>query len=321
MVSEPEPTPGPEPGGARRRYGLRAVNRMLGPSLVRSQRRLAAHVVLLYHRVGPHSDPAYPPLPTAELSRHLDVVRSLYEVVPLSELVRRSGLGRSTRGLCAVTFDDGYRDFLEHAYPVLQHHQVPVTHFLVSDCVETGAATWNYRLNRLRPQLGEPPAVSWKEWLGSLTREAREDWLLEQEQRRPRLGEPAMIRATDLGTVDDRLITWGSHSVSHANLDRVSAATADDEVSRSRTTLRDLGAGPINSFAYPNGAHAATARRAVAAVGYDSAFGVGQQAVRGPSDPYRLPRFDVGARPAGELLLELTGALQHARAVRGVARR
>jgi peptidoglycan/xylan/chitin deacetylase (PgdA/CDA1 family) len=320
-VSGPERTSPVVPGGLRHRPGLRAANRVFGPTLVRSQRRRAGHVVLLYHRVGPDLDPAYPQLPAAELSRHLDVVCSLYEVVSLSELVRRSELDRSSRGLCAVTFDDGYRDFLEHAYPVLMRRQVPVTNFLVSDCVETGVATWNYRLNRLRPSLGAAPSMGWKEWLGSLPRQDREDWLLEQEQSRPQTSQPAMIRSSDLDSVDKRLVSWGSHSVSHATLGRVPAVTATDEVARSRATLRDLGAGPVTSFAYPNGSHGPIARQAVAAAGYTSAFAVGQRAVRAPYDPFCIPRFDVGARPADELLLELTGALQHARNLRRAARR
>jgi peptidoglycan/xylan/chitin deacetylase (PgdA/CDA1 family) len=277
-------------------------------------------VVLLYHRVGPEDDPAYQPLSLVEFQRHLDIVTSIYEVVPLDVLVRRSQGGGSLRGLCAVTFDDGYRDFLENAYPVLQRRQVPATHFLVSDCVETGQPTWNYRLNRLLPFL-RPRAGGWKAWLGSLPRTAREEWLVQQEHEHPVSASAAMMRPADLALVDDRLVCWASHSTSHAVLGGASPEVAVDEVERSRSRLRELGAGAVTLFAYPNGSHSATARRAVSAAGYQAAFAVGQRAIGVSGDPFAVGRFDVGGRPADELLLELTGALQGARDVRRAIRR
>jgi peptidoglycan/xylan/chitin deacetylase (PgdA/CDA1 family) len=301
-------------------YTVRLANRLAGPALVRSQRRRGRGVVLLYHRVGPEDDPAYQPLSLVEFHRHLDIVTSMYEVVPLDVLVRRSQAGRSLRGLCSVTFDDGYRDFLENAYPVLERRQVPATHFLVSDCVDTGQPTWNYRLNRLLPFL-RPRAGGWKAWLGSLSRTAREEWLAQLEEQHPISAGAAMIRATDLDLVDDRLVGWGSHSTSHAVLGGVSPEVATDEVERSRSRLRELGAGAMTLFAYPNGSHSATARRAVSAAGYQAAFAVGQRAIVVTDDPFAIGRFDVGGRPADELLLELTGALQGARDVRRAMRR
>jgi peptidoglycan/xylan/chitin deacetylase (PgdA/CDA1 family) len=306
--------------GGGRTHAVRMANRLAGPALVRNQRRREKGVVLLYHRVGPEEDPAYQPLAPVEFHRHLDIVTSMYEVVPLDVLVRRSEVGRSLRGLCSVTFDDGFRDFLENAYPVLERLQVPATHFLVSDCVETGQPTWNYRLNRLLPFLRPRPG-GWKAWLGSLSRTARDEWLSQQEQQHPVSAGVAMMRATDLDRVDDRLVAWASHSASHALLGGASPKVATDEVERSRSRLRELGAGAVTLFAYPNGSHSATARRAVSTAGYQAAFAVGQRAIGVIDDPFAIGRFDVGGRPADELLLELTGALQGARDVRRAMRR
>jgi peptidoglycan/xylan/chitin deacetylase (PgdA/CDA1 family) len=104
-------------------------------------------------------------------------------------------------------------------------------------------------------------------------------------------------------------------------LGRASAAVAAAELGTSRTRLRDLGAGSVDYFAYPNGSFGVTARRAAAGAGYAAAFAVGQAAAGTSADPFALPRFDVGARAAEEVLLEITGAFQRARTVRRAVRR
>lgn len=43
---------------------------------------------------------------------------------------------------CVVTFDDGYCDFLEHAWPILRRHHLPVTMFLPTALIGTTHHFW-----------------------------------------------------------------------------------------------------------------------------------------------------------------------------------
>lgn len=93
-------------------------------------------LVVTYHaiRVGP------PPLCVApeRLARDLDLfLTSGFEPHPLAALLRAGAAPRSRPGLC-VTFDDGYRDFLENALPVLEAHGVPATLFAIASDDRTG---------------------------------------------------------------------------------------------------------------------------------------------------------------------------------------
>lgn len=93
--------------------------------------------VLYYHRVGPFR-PGAPRKMTVtpeNFRRQMTYLRKRrYEFVPLDRVdERRKGI--------AITFDDGYRDLLEHGLPVLDELSIPAAFFLVAGAAG-GMDTW-----------------------------------------------------------------------------------------------------------------------------------------------------------------------------------
>ena len=293
---------------------------LASPTLIALQRGRGAGVALLYHRVSNDRDPAYEPLTPKAFRRHCEILKSRYDVVPLADLVERVKAGRSLKGCCAITFDDGYRDFLEHAYPVLEALALPATHFLVADCVRTGKPVWHLRVLRLaRRTAPHGPAAEAARLFGLLTplaaeaRYARLDALEAEAGGDADADAPSMLTADDLQRVSPNLVEWGSHTLSHPDLTVLDADAARGELEGSRTAIEAMSGRRVRFLSYPNGAYGPDTARLAAACGYVAAFAVDQRELRTGDDAFALPRIDVGALPPSMLLAETTGAVESLR--------
>lgn len=107
-------------------------------------------LILMYHGIGGMDG-----VPVALLEEQLHALAARRRVVPLSGAVHM--LGRpEARNLAAITFDDGYRDFVELAVPVLSRHDMHATLFV--------PAGWQGKTNDWEAGRAAPRAiVSWRE--------------------------------------------------------------------------------------------------------------------------------------------------------------
>jgi peptidoglycan/xylan/chitin deacetylase (PgdA/CDA1 family) len=109
--------------------------------------------VLGYHRVSPDRDllAVSPELFRRQLELALE-----WQLVPLSlsEVIDRLD-GPIDGRYFAVTFDDGYRDVLENAVPILRELEIPATVFVSTGVVDGVARFSWYR--------SSPPVMTWEE--------------------------------------------------------------------------------------------------------------------------------------------------------------
>lgn len=106
--------------------------------------------VLYYHRVGPFAPGAERKM-NVEPGRFREQMKHLarrYRVVPLDDI-----LAGATGKIAAVTFDDGYRDLMTHALPVLRDLRLPATFFIVAGAI--GAKDAWYK--------GEQDIMTWED--------------------------------------------------------------------------------------------------------------------------------------------------------------
>jgi peptidoglycan/xylan/chitin deacetylase (PgdA/CDA1 family) len=237
----------------------------------------AAFPVLTFHRVNDEGDPFFPALPTAVFEGWMAHLARAYRVLPLEDLVERMRRGGLPRHAIALTFDDGYRDNLTHAAPVLARLGLPATLFLATGFIGTAEVPWFDRLAMALKKTGarEVAAPGGERLpLGSAAeRLAALDRLLAELKRLP---DEALHAALDrllraLGLTDQRcfknwMLTWddvhalrglgwrlGAHTVNHPILSRVSPERAWKEILGSRTMIESAcGVAPA-CFAYPNG--------------------------------------------------------------------
>jgi peptidoglycan/xylan/chitin deacetylase (PgdA/CDA1 family) len=236
----------------------------------------ATAIVLAYHRVAPRGA-SFPALDVESFRTQMAWIRRECEPIGPGQL--REAVARPIRGRVPVlvTFDDGYRDTLTHAAPILARHGVPATVFLASGFIGTADVPWydrlalSFKLTRERSVM-----APWGRELGLDTPAARFRSLEQSRACLKRMPEDAARCAVDtlvarLGVPERResksaMLTWddvhalsglgfsiGGHTVSHPILSRVSADRAWQEIAGCRAAIAEACGRPPRAFAYPNG--------------------------------------------------------------------
>lgn len=151
-----------------------------------------------------------------------------FRVVPLNDIADFINGKSADKKIAALTFDDGYQDFYENAYPVLRAYKFPSAVFIVSDLVGKENA-WDYRNVNVRKSL-----MRW-ETIHRLKKEG---------------------------------VTFGSHTRTHPFLSRLSPEAAIDEIYNSKLQLEEQLQLQVDFFCYPYGDYNAQTTEAVKQAGY-----------------------------------------------------
>ena len=131
-----------------------------------------------------------------------------------------------------ISFDDGYHSLHEHALPILLKHRVKALVFLITGYIGR-KNVWDLALFGHREQHLNWPEIK------------------------------AMRRAG---------IEFGSHTVTHADLTRLSDEQLDDELGRSKEVIEEK-IGPIDSISFPFNRTSERVKTAAIKAGYRYGFG------------------------------------------------
>lgn len=87
--------------------------------------------ILMYHSISDTAQDSLAVSPERFASEMKYLHDRRFEVITLQNACRRLETGRNLRRTIVLTFDDGYRDFLATAVPILVRYQFPATLFAV----------------------------------------------------------------------------------------------------------------------------------------------------------------------------------------------
>lgn len=244
-----------------------------------------AGVILTLHHVRPAQPGGFQPNRILEITPEfldatLRLIRSEgYDIVSLDEAVARLASPKPQRFFVALTFDDGYRDNIEHAWPVLAKHDAPWTLFVTPGFADRIARLWWLELEEAIAALPEialslPDGALVARAGTDAEKQAAFDTLYWRLRKLPEaillsaisaLAAKAGIDAAAL--VERECLPWetlralagapgvtiGAHTLTHPMLARHPADFARTEIVESKTRLEAELERPIRHFSYPVG--------------------------------------------------------------------
>ena len=209
--------------------------------------------ILNYHAVGATSSPQFAPwaIDASDFASHLDLIQAL----GMRGVTVAQALDSPQPDQVALSFDDGYEDFVTAAVPELESRGFTATLFVATGYVGESAR-----------------------WLGP-----------DGDATRP------MATWPQLRSIVGRGFEVGSHSHTHPQLDLLNPVDVDTELRQSQEVLTEELGSRVTGFCYPHGFHGRHVRRAVIEAGYDYACAVKHKMSNDQDDRFALARIVVTA--------------------------
>jgi len=286
-------------------------------------------LVLGYHSIQTQSLPftVWHHLDAERFEDHIAYLARHFRCVALSTLLDEMAAGRIAPYTVALTFDDGFRDNLTVALPILQRFRIPATLFLTTEFVGGAQLLWP---EQIACTLALSPLAK-LDFAGAqfaLADDAQKGVAYRQLARVFKNTPPGDIQ-TQLSTLlktaevtpeqlhssawheglkalnwnevqmlrDSGLFEFGAHTRTHRRLSALTNAEAEREIAEPKRILEQH-LGSIRYFAYPYGGpadytdeHRSMAVRA----GYTAVFTAECRTVTPRTDPYAIPRAGIGA--------------------------
>ncbi len=219
-----------------------------------------------------------------------------------------------------ITFDDGYRDVWDYAWPILKRFSISPSFFVCTDplirkkfLVYDRLIPWvqseikneilfiapdgSNRLYSLRTQKGKEVFV--REATGFLMGYGREDrnalfeqYLGTQKKDSIEKVEELYLSLKELKAALKEGVEVGSHTDTHPDLPLLPREEWDEEIKKSKQQLEFLLEKTVDFFSYPAGRYNMAVRDYVREAGYLGAVATGKRAISWSNcDPYALPRI------------------------------
>lgn len=225
-------------------------------------------VVLMYHRIGTANN-AWERKYCVSPQRFAEHMRKLaglgMRAVDIKAFVAwLDGKAELPDGSFLLTFDDGFRGVHEHALPVLEQLQWPATVFLVTGLI------------------GQ-----------------QDDWT---KSHNPAGVTYPLLSAAEILDMSRRGFSFHSHTCDHADLTAVDDANLSDQLTRSRSALRESFGFESDFLAYPFGHVDERVEQAAVTAGFKAAFSTQPGFNRRDVNRFRIRRLDIFGTDTPQML-------------------
>ncbi|NOY60718.1 MAG: polysaccharide deacetylase family protein [Calditrichaeota bacterium] len=235
--------------------------------------------IFVYHRVLPGASPfAMDAISVDEFQRQIGLLHKFFRVVSLEQAVSEKSRGTVAPNTVCLTFDDGYKDNYDFAFPILNKYHLPATIFLPTDFIGRNRMLWHDRvltilektkikritfekaglfgIDIMHPRSRAKVAFKLLSWLKKFPPTVRDSRIIEiaticRISERP--AQRMMLNWDEVKKMHRNGIHFGAHTKSHPILSFLSNEELKDEIGGSKNVIEGNLQAPVYSFAYPNG--------------------------------------------------------------------
>ncbi|MCG8121367.1 MAG: polysaccharide deacetylase family protein [Candidatus Thiodiazotropha endolucinida] len=283
-------------------------------------------VILTYHRVLPvnlrdkrfsHQAILVDP---ANFDMHLSVICEYFKVIDTRVLFNGN---KECEPRCLITFDDGWCDNYEYAYPILMKYNCPAIVFVPLDYISTNKTFWQEKLGYLMWHASKLDSDKTRALLnkygideickseGSKKQSAIINYVRSLKARTYKQLEEIKQEFLEIvdygdGSYVDKHMTWdqireldkngieiGSHACSHKILTELAREEVIAELEKSKTSIENNLQAVVKSIAYPNGDYNDVIGDVARSEGYMYGFGTEFGNVDENSNRYNLKRINI----------------------------
>ncbi|MCL6449443.1 MAG: polysaccharide deacetylase family protein [Armatimonadetes bacterium] len=246
-------------------------------------------VVLLYHQIDPVPGAPYSITPRL-FKEHLDaLLQNGYNVISTGELADfLEGKILLPEKAVVITFDDGYRSFYRYAYPELKARKIPATNFIIT--------------SRVDKKIGGLEYLTWDEM-----REMQANGMsfyVHTDHSHHRA--PAAAGDHPKSVLAHRIWLPGENRLETEEEYRQRVA---DDLAAARNVMESQLHRPATQIAWPYGEHSEPLIEIAQSLGYRFCYTTHGATVTAKTDPFIIPRLDVGN--AGVMSADLIWRIQY----------
>ncbi len=285
-------------------------------------------LILLYHRVRNPEDGYEAAVSPARFEEQLGFLRERFQVVSLTQaLEMKKKSEKSVKPLAVITFDDGYRDNWEAAYPILKRYSLPATFFLAAGSIGNEAPMWTSRVEALFREtprqtltletLSSPRTfeLGSREERMKVCYEVKNEMKNVPDNRRQVILEELEEKASDpslrLEEIHSEMLSWdevrrlaedplveiGSHSMSHRMLANLPPPEILSELEESKRKIESEIGREIRFLSYPGNSYNEKVQELAQRAGYQAALAVGRSVTSFQENDFSLKRVHVEDGP------------------------
>lgn len=100
----------------------------------------------LFHRVNPKRDLLWDPMDVKLFDSSIAYIKKKFDIITIEDI---PSIKNNKKNHATISFDDGYKDNIDYALPILEKYNIKASFYVVTNCIDYNIPTWTYILDYL----------------------------------------------------------------------------------------------------------------------------------------------------------------------------